>query len=217
MMCACGADDDDGYSFRQMFKELRFQMIDDMLKAASTLRSDHADSNPNRAEVSGAQLASGSILWIFARARGHLRYPASSVKRQIRRAERLKVRCTSGIGSTAHGLLPAAPGYPPQTWTATEAGRMVSQFAQVFWKTTQNLAGFPRLAVRAAVLTLNHNQTLVYKYPASNGTFHHLPGTTPLLWDISQTATADRCADLDLGRCDSNDVRTGLINGMWSY
>ena len=29
MMCACGADDDDGYSFRQMFKELRFQMIDD--------------------------------------------------------------------------------------------------------------------------------------------------------------------------------------------
>lgn len=57
----------------------------------------------------------------------------------------------------------------------------------------------------AAVMTLRHKTTIVYKYGCSNATFHNL-GSMPLLfWRIIRDAKESGAEQLDLGRSDLNN------------
>lgn len=71
-----------------------------------------------------------------------------------------------------------------------------------------------RIALRdrkpiAAMLTLRHGDTLVYKYGCSNADFHHLGGIHLLFWRSIQEAKQDGLQVFDLGRSDLE--ATGLI------
>lgn len=62
----------------------------------------------------------------------------------------------------------------------------------------------------AAVLTLHHRNTVVYKYGCSDEKFHHLAAMPFLLWKLIEGSRAEGAEQLDLGRTDlDND---GLIS-----
>ena len=61
----------------------------------------------------------------------------------------------------------------------------------------------------AAILTLRHKETLVYKYGCSDTQFNNLGGTQLLFWRSIQDAKRDGLRVFDLGRSDINN--TGLI------
>ena len=54
----------------------------------------------------------------------------------------------------------------------------------------------------AAVLTLHHRNTVVYKYGCSNQRFHHLAPMPFLLWKLIEEIKAAGAEQLDLGRTD---------------
>jgi hypothetical protein len=71
-----------------------------------------------------------------------------------------------------------------------------------------------RLALRAgrpvaAIITIRHLETVVYKYGASDAAFHNLGGMQLLIWDTIREARAFGCSTLDLGR--SSPEQTGLL------
>ena len=61
----------------------------------------------------------------------------------------------------------------------------------------------------AAILTLRHKDTLVYKYGCSDEQFHSLGGMHLLFWQSIREAKSDGLRAFDLGRSDCGD--TGLI------
>jgi len=61
----------------------------------------------------------------------------------------------------------------------------------------------------AAVLTLRHNRTLVYKYGCSDERFHSLGAMPRLFWQAIQTAKSDGFREFDLGR--SDEANAGLV------
>jgi hypothetical protein len=133
-----------------------------------------------------------------------------SLQRTIRRAEREGLTCEEG-GSEA--LLNSfwqlflltrrrhqAPP-PPKQWFRNlmdclgEAAAM-----RVAFKGRQPVA---------AVITLRHKETLVYKYGCSDRQFHNLGGMPLLFWRCIQEAKRDGLSVFDLGRTDCDN--TGLI------
>lgn len=62
----------------------------------------------------------------------------------------------------------------------------------------------------AAILTLAHKDTLVYKYGCSNAAFQALGGTHLLFWQAIQDGKARGLRILDLGRSDSSNE--GLVH-----
>jgi hypothetical protein len=62
----------------------------------------------------------------------------------------------------------------------------------------------------AAILTLRHGRTLVYKYGGSNKRFSNLGGTQLLLWRALESAKLSGCSTFDLGRSDNDNQ--GLID-----
>jgi len=61
----------------------------------------------------------------------------------------------------------------------------------------------------ASILTLQHKNTLVYKYGCSDTRFHNLGGTQLLFWRSIQEAKRDGLGVFDLGRSECDN--TGLI------
>lgn len=61
----------------------------------------------------------------------------------------------------------------------------------------------------AGILTIRHQQTLVYKYGASDARFHNLGAMPLLFWRTIQEAKSAALQELDLGRSDFEDQ--GLI------
>jgi lipid II:glycine glycyltransferase (peptidoglycan interpeptide bridge formation enzyme) len=61
----------------------------------------------------------------------------------------------------------------------------------------------------AAILTLRHKSSLVYKYGCSDATFNRYSGTPFLFWKVIQDAKARGLSELDLGRSDV--VNPGLV------
>jgi CelD/BcsL family acetyltransferase involved in cellulose biosynthesis len=61
----------------------------------------------------------------------------------------------------------------------------------------------------AAILTLRHKDTLVYKYGCSDARFHSLGGMHLLLWNSIQDAKRNHLRVFDLGRSEVNN--TGLV------
>ncbi len=76
----------------------------------------------------------------------------------------------------------------------------------------------------AALLTLSHKTTVVYKYGGSDERFHNLGGTPFLFWKTIQEAKNQGMRELDLGRSDFSHVglvqfkdRMGAVRTMLPY
>ena len=61
----------------------------------------------------------------------------------------------------------------------------------------------------AAILTLRHRRTVVYKYGCSDEKFHHLAGMPFLFWKLIEESKTAGAEQLDLGRTDLDN--NGLI------
>ena len=67
----------------------------------------------------------------------------------------------------------------------------------------------------AAIVTLRHGVTMVYKYGASDEAFHPLGGMHLLLWKAIQEAHDSGCTTLDLGRCDLDNDGLATFKERW--
>jgi hypothetical protein len=61
----------------------------------------------------------------------------------------------------------------------------------------------------AAIVTLCHRGTVVYKYGCSDEQYHHLAGMPFLFWKLIEESKADNAEELDFGRTDMDNE--GLI------
>jgi len=61
----------------------------------------------------------------------------------------------------------------------------------------------------AAMLTLQHRSSVVYKYGCSDGKFHHLGGMPFLFWRLIEESRASGAEKIDFGRSDVDNE--GLI------
>ncbi len=133
-----------------------------------------------------------------------------STQRKIRRAEREKLRYEEGRSNALleafyrlliltrqrHGLPPQ-----PRSW---------------FWNLAEAFGGVfkVRVAFRdsraiAAIITIRHKDTLVYKYGCSDARYNNLGGTHLLFWNSIEEAKRQGLRTFDLGRSDTGN--TGLI------
>jgi len=62
----------------------------------------------------------------------------------------------------------------------------------------------------ASILTLQHKNTLIYKYSASDNAFNNLGATPYLIWDSIVDGKASGCTAMDLGRSETD--KPGLID-----
>lgn len=76
----------------------------------------------------------------------------------------------------------------------------------------------------AAILTLRHRGTAVYKYGCSDAKFHHLAGMPLLFWKLIEESKVEGADHLDLGRTDLDNEgltdfkdRLGAIRRRLSY
>ncbi len=67
----------------------------------------------------------------------------------------------------------------------------------------------------AAILTLRHKDTLVYKYGASDARFHPLGGMHLLFWKSIQEARLDNLRVLDFGRSDLDNIGLLTFKERW--
>ena len=67
----------------------------------------------------------------------------------------------------------------------------------------------------ASIVTLRHGSTMVYKYGASDETFHPLGGMHLLFWKTIQEARTIGCTLLDLGRCDLDNEGLATFKDRW--
>jgi CelD/BcsL family acetyltransferase involved in cellulose biosynthesis len=95
-----------------------------------------------------------------------------------------------------HRLLPQ-----PQSWFTNVVSEM-SPDAEIRLVRT---AGIPI----AAILTLRHRSTVVYKYGCSDHRFHRVAGMPFLLWKLIEESKAEGAKQIDFGRTDSEN--RGLI------
>lgn len=57
----------------------------------------------------------------------------------------------------------------------------------------------------AAILTLRHRGTVVYKYGCSDEAFHHLAGMPFLFWKLIEESKAEGMNEIDFGRTDTDN------------
>lgn len=67
----------------------------------------------------------------------------------------------------------------------------------------------------AAILTLRHKDTLVYKYGCSDERFNHLGGTHLLFWRTIEEAKAENLLKFDLGRSDIDGEGLITFKNRW--
>jgi hypothetical protein len=135
----------------------------------------------------------------------------NSIQRRIRRAERerlsYEIGCSDAllndfyrllvITRKRHRLLPQ-----PRAWFRNLIACM-GQNMQI------RLARKDHVPL-AAMLTLRHSNTVVYKYGCSDQTFHHLAAMPFLFWKLIEESKAAGAEQLDFGRTDLDNV--GLID-----
>ncbi|MGA2271924.1 MAG: GNAT family N-acetyltransferase [Bryobacteraceae bacterium] len=134
----------------------------------------------------------------------------SSAQRKILRAEREGLSCETGrsqelldafwnlvlITRRRHQTPPQ-----PKSW--------FRNLINCFGEALQIRVAFKDKQAVAAILTLRHKGTLVYKYGCSDTRFNNLGGTQLLFWRSIQEGKRDGLRVFDLGRSDCDN--TGLI------
>jgi hypothetical protein len=138
------------------------------------------------------------------------RFHKSSTQRKIQRAEREALRYESG---RSPALLDAfldlliltrrRHGVPPQPRAWFE--NLIAGFGDAL----AIRVAFHGRRPAAAILTLRHRRTLVYKYGCSDLALSQLGGTQWLFWQAIQEAKRDGLHSFDLGRTDLDNM--GLI------
>ncbi len=138
------------------------------------------------------------------------RFHKDSIQRKIRRAERERLSCEVGSSPRLladfyylllktrrrHQMLPQ-----PRAWFRNLVGCMDDSIQ--IWLTRKN--GVPI----AAILTLRHRSSIVYKYGCSDERFHNLGAMPLLFWRLIEKSKASDMTEIDFGRSDlDND---GLI------
>lgn len=126
-----------------------------------------------------------------------------SIQRKIRRAERERLSCEMGRSARLvedfyglllmtrkrHQLLPQ-----PQAWFRN----LVECLGEKVQIRLARKDGRPI----AAILTLHHGSSVVYKYGCSDERFHNLGGMPFLFWRLIEESKAAGAAEIDLGRSD---------------
>jgi CelD/BcsL family acetyltransferase involved in cellulose biosynthesis len=76
----------------------------------------------------------------------------------------------------------------------------------------------------AAILTLRHRNTVVYKYGCSDGKLHHFAGPPLLFWRLIEESKAEGAEQIDFGRTDLDNAglarfkdRLGALRTQISY
>ncbi|HVB59224.1 MAG TPA: GNAT family N-acetyltransferase [Candidatus Acidoferrales bacterium] len=133
-----------------------------------------------------------------------------STQRKIRRAEREMLRYEEGSSesllSSFYRLLIVARrrhGVPPQPL------QWFRNLIDCLGESLQIRIAFQGSRPIAAILTLRHKDTLLYKYGCSDAQFHNLGGMQLLLWRSIEEAKSAGLRTFDLGRSDSDNA--GLI------
>jgi len=119
--------------------------------------------------------------------REHLEYERSGSKELIDQFYDLLV-----ITRKRHGLLPQ-----PKSWFAN----LMSEMSADAGIRLVRKEGVPI----AAIFTLRHRNTVVYKYGCSDHRFHHLAGMPFLFWKLIEESKAEGAEQIDLGRTDSEN------------
>jgi len=134
----------------------------------------------------------------------------SSIQGRIRRAERLRLSCKRGRSELLlqkfyslvlktrrrHNLPPQ-----PISWFRNLIG--------CFGDSLEIRVAEQNDKPLAAILTLSHRHTLVYKYGASDENYHHCGPVPFLLWDAIREGKQAGLSEFDLGRSDLDN--SGLI------
>ncbi|MBV6433913.1 MAG: hypothetical protein IANPNBLG_04147 [Bryobacteraceae bacterium] len=132
-----------------------------------------------------------------------------SVQRKIRRAEREHLACREGgselLDAFFHLLVQTRRRHhlPPQP------KRWFQNLIDCLASDLRIRVAFQDRQPAAAILTLRHKDTLVYKYGASDPRFHPLGAMHLLFWKSIQEAKQDNLRIFDFGRSDSGN--TGLL------
>lgn len=130
-------------------------------------------------------------------------FDKNCIQRRIRRAERAQLSyergCSEGllndfyrllmITRRRHRLLPQ-----PRSWFRN----LVACMSPSLEIRLARKDGIPI----AAILTLTHRRTVVYKYGCSDEKFHHLAGVPFLFWKLIEEARTAGAEQIDFGRTD---------------
>jgi hypothetical protein len=139
-----------------------------------------------------------------------------SVQRKIRRAHREGLTYEDGVSDTLlerfyHLLVMTRHRHqlPPQprSWFR----QLAAQFGSAM---KVRVASQADRAI-AAIVTLRHRDTMVYKYGASDTRFHPLGGMHLLFWETIREACATGCRALDLGRSDPDNEGLATFKDRW--
>jgi CelD/BcsL family acetyltransferase involved in cellulose biosynthesis len=144
------------------------------------------------------------------------RFHKSSIQRKIRRAERERLVYSDGTSDTfleefyALFLLSRrAQGVPPQpkAWFKN----LIACFPEALKIRLARKAGRPI----AAILTIDHKDTMVYKYGCSDARFNNLGGTSLLFWCAIQEAKQNGFEAFDFGRSDWHNQGLITFKNRW--
>lgn len=144
------------------------------------------------------------------------RFHRDSTQRKIRRAEREGVFYEEGVSDALlaeflrlrlltqrrHGVPP-----PPATW--------FRNLIRCFGERLRIRVAFRNKRAIAAILTLQHKNTMVYKYGCSDAQFHSLGGMQLLLWRSIQDAKQQKLALFDFGRSDWTNPGLIAFKDRW--
>lgn len=67
----------------------------------------------------------------------------------------------------------------------------------------------------ASAITIRHGATMVYKYGASDASFHYAGGMQLVLWEAIQQASQQGCELFDMGRSDLHQVGLATFKDRW--
>jgi lipid II:glycine glycyltransferase (peptidoglycan interpeptide bridge formation enzyme) len=143
-------------------------------------------------------------------------FSKDSVQRKIRRAEREGVQYEEGrteaLLDAFYQLLLATRKrhrLPPQPFNWFR--NLAAAFGPAMKLRVARLNGRPI----AAMVTLCHQRTTVYKYGASEPRFHPVGGMHLLFWRTIQDACASGHLTLDFGRCDVDNDGLATFKQRW--
>lgn len=144
------------------------------------------------------------------------RFHKESIQRKIRRAERehltYKETSTDSLLDVFYKLFTAMRQRhslppPPRKWFAN--------LIEFFGSALKTRVAFCCTQPVAAIITIRHKNTLVYKYGACDRRFTNLGSMHLLLWKSIQEAKEDGLRSFDLGRCDMHQEGLAVFKNRW--
>ena len=140
----------------------------------------------------------------------------SSIQRKIQRAERERLRYCEGSYETLlddfYGLFEATRRrhqLPPQP------RRWFENLIRCFGPALKVRVAYKDQRALAAMITIRHRKTLVYKYGCSDSRLNHLGGMSLLYWRAIQDAKNEGLDCFDLGRTDADQQGLITFKNRW--